>query len=98
MTFAEFSETLLNSNPPKNISEILQALWYDAKGDWKSAHNIAQIQEGVHEYDRIHAYLHRKEGDNWNANYWYQKAKTTNPNMSLAEEWKLLVNVELSNV
>ena len=98
MTFAEFSKTLLDNNPPQNISEILEALWYDGKGDWESAHNVAQTQEGVQEYDYLHAYLHRKEGDNWNANYWYQRAKTTMPNMSLAEEWTFLVNVELNNV
>lgn len=98
MTFAEFGKTLLDNNPPQNISETLQALWFDAKGDWESAHNVAQTQEGVQEYDRIHAYLHRKEGDNWNANYWYKRAKTTMPNMSLTEEWNLLVNVELDDV
>lgn len=96
MTFAEFSKTLLDNNPPQNISEILEALWYDGKNDWESAHNVAQTQEGVQKYDRIHAYLHRKEGDIWNANYWYQRAKTTIPTMSLAEEWTFLVNVELS--
>ena len=53
------------------------------------------MKEGNQEFDRLHAYLHRKEGDNWNANYWYKKAKTTLPNMSLKEEWVFLVNVEL---
>jgi hypothetical protein len=95
MTFIEFNKTLLENNPPTNISEILQALWHDAKGDWESAHDIAQSQEGVQSYDRIHAYLHRKEGDNWNANYWYRRAKTTMPNLSLEAEWSVLVNEEL---
>ncbi len=98
MTFAAFNKTLLDNNPPQHISEILQALWYDAKGDWESAHNVAQAQEGVQEYDRIHAYLHRKEGDDWNANYWYQRAKTIKPAMSLSEEWNSLVSIELSEM
>ena len=96
MTLTEFNKTLSENIPPQNISEILEALWYDAKSDWESAHNIAQSQEGSQEYDRLHAYLHRKEGDNWNANYWYRKAKATMPKLSLEEEWIFLVNVELS--
>jgi hypothetical protein len=95
MTLVEFNKTLTENNPPPTISEILEALWYDAKGDWESAHNIAQSQEGVQSYDCLHAYLHRKEGDNWNANYWYRRAKTTMPEVSLAEEWNVLVNEAL---
>ena len=96
MTFLEFNQTLTQNIPSQNISEILAALWHDAKGDWESAHNIAQTQEGVQSYDRLHAYLHRKEGDNWNANYWYKRAKTTMPDLSLQEEWTFLVEEELS--
>jgi hypothetical protein len=47
-------------------------------------------------YDRVHGYLHRKEGDNWNADYWYKRAKTTVPNLSLAQEWTFLVEEQLS--
>ena len=96
MTFPAFNQTLTETNPPQNISEILEALWHDAKGDWEAAHKIAQTQEGVQSYDRLHAYLHRKEGDNWNANYWYRRAKTTMPAMSLEQEWASLVEVEIS--
>jgi hypothetical protein len=96
MTFSEFNQTLTENNPPPTISEILEALWHDAKGNWESAHDIAQSQEGVQAYDRLHAYLHRKEGDNWNANYWYRRAKTIVPDLNLAEEWAFLVEVEIS--
>jgi hypothetical protein len=37
-----------------------------------------------------HANLHRKEGDLWNADYGYSKAKKTRPNISLEEEWESL--------
>ena len=37
------------------------------------------------------AYLHRKEGDLWNADYWYAKANKSRPNISLEEEWESLV-------
>jgi hypothetical protein len=96
MTLTEFNKTLTENYPPHNISEILKALWFDAKGNWEDAHEVAQSQEGVQSYDLLHAYLHRKEGDNWNANYWYRRAKTSVPNVSLAEEWLLLVDEEIS--
>ena len=96
MTFLEFNQTLTQNKPSQNISEILEALWHDAKGDWESAHTIAQSKEGVLSYDLIHAYLHRKEGDNWNANYWYRRAKTTMTDLSLEDEWTFLVEAELS--
>jgi hypothetical protein len=40
---------------------------------------------------RIHAYLHRKEGDLWNADYSYSKAGEKRPNLSLEKEWEELV-------
>jgi hypothetical protein len=91
MTIQEFKDSLKKENPPIGISEIATALWYDAKGDWEAAHNVAQSQEGVREYDLLHAYLHRREGDDWNANYWYKRAKSKMPIVSLEEEWEELV-------
>jgi hypothetical protein len=91
MTLIEFKNTFHLSEPPAGVSEIVQALWFDAQNNWEAAHNIAQSQEGVQIYDRLHAYLHRKEGDNWNANYWYKRAKTTMPTVGLEEEWENLV-------
>jgi hypothetical protein len=91
MTLSELNEAITQNSFPTNENEILKALFHDAKGDWEAAHNIAQSQEGTLEYDRLHAYLHRKEGDDWNANYWYRRAKTVMPKVSLAEEWLDLV-------
>ena len=91
MTYQQFTDSLTQSAPPDNISNLLQALWYDAKGDWESAHNIAQSSEGTRTYDRLHAYLHRVEGDTWNAGYWYRRAGAEVFKGSLKDEWKLLV-------
>ncbi len=91
ITVQEFITTLQEPQPPQAFSQLLQALWYDAKGDWNAAHEIAQSKEGTRTYDRLHAYLHRKEGDNWNANYWYRRAKTTMPTISLDDEWNNLL-------
>ena len=35
----------------------------------------------------MHAYLHRKEGDLMNADYWYRRAGKRRPAASLVEEW-----------
>ena len=41
---------------------------------------------------RIHAYLHRKEGDEQNAKYWHDMAGTVLPEaMSIDQEWDQLV-------
>lgn len=91
MTFQEFKNSLSEERPTADFSVLLKALWYDAKGDWEAAHNIAQSREGVRDYDRLHAYLHRKEGDQWNAGYWYRRARAEMPSYSLEKEWEELV-------
>jgi hypothetical protein len=85
-----FKESLVHFSPPAHFSSILKSLWYDAKGDWTQAH--AQVDQ-LRDLDSawVHAYLHRKEGDLWNADYWYAKAKKIRPNGSLQEEWENLV-------
>ncbi|HEY0743391.1 MAG TPA: hypothetical protein VGD40_18110 [Chryseosolibacter sp.] len=86
MTLQEFKVSLNSSQPPKGISKLLEAMWYDGKGDWDTSHNIAQ---DIHskEGSWIHAYLHRKEGDQGNAAYWYARAGRKMPSVGLAEEW-----------
>ncbi len=90
MTLNEFKESLSQKQVPSDISALLQALWYDAKGDWHKAHEIAQSEESQW-HCLVHAYLHRKEGDIWNAQYWYRRAKRDMPNYSLPEEWEKIV-------
>ena len=67
--------------------DLLCALWYEAKGNWEQAHLIAQTKE-TPLYCLVHAYLHRQEGDTWNAGYWYRRAGRAIPTISLAEEWR----------
>ena len=85
-----FEESLVFDAPDSQLSLILKSLWYDAKGDWDQAHALIDQR---HDRDSawVHAYLHRKEGDIWNADYWYARAKKTRPNCSLEEEWADLV-------
>ena len=87
MTLADFKASLTQGAPPTGLSKELQALWYDGKGDWHQSHEIAQ-EANTPAHCLIHAYLHRKEGDTWNANYWYNRAGRKMPNVSLAQEWE----------
>ncbi len=87
MNLESFIESLIADDPPLGLSPYLLSLWYDAKGDWNKAHDTIQDEENKNG-SWIHAYLHRKEGDIWNADYWYRRAGKTRPNFTLDEEWK----------
>ena len=94
MTFESFQASLSGAEPPVELSEYLTALWHEAAGDWDKAHRIVQDIETA-EASAIHAYLHRKEGDESNARYWYGRADRAFPTgKTLDDEWKSLV-VEL---
>ena len=90
MTFSEFQQSIQSNTRPGELSPALKALWEDAVGNWEGAHDIAQLADTTLG-DRIHAYLHRKEGDLSNAGYWYSRSGETMPNATLEEEWKELV-------
>lgn len=94
MTLEEFKSSLTHPNPPGGLSPELEALWYDAKGDWEKSHSIIQDME-TREAALIHAYLHRKEGDEWNADYWYRRAGIHPTDISLPEELLQLIQKNL---
>ena len=91
MLHQEFLDSLNQDTCPSGLEPCLRALWYDAKGEWDKAHEI--VQQGKDAMDaRIHAYLHRKEGDDWNARYWHRIAGSVFPEkMSTKEEWNSLL-------
>jgi hypothetical protein len=81
----------LAKNPSEeNFKPELLALWYDYNGDWAKAHDQVDQLPGK-SAARIHAYLHRKEGDLWNADYWYKRAGERRPFLSLEQEWEELL-------
>lgn len=53
----------------------------------EKAHQICQDHEGSPLFDWVHALVHRIEGDEANAGYWYQRAGKTRGTGSLGEEW-----------
>jgi hypothetical protein len=86
-----FKSSLSLTDPPESISEYARALWYAGKGNWEKAHNIIQeIDDKLSA--RIHAFLHRQEGDLSNAGYWYKRAGEQIPTVNTDEEWEQLVS------
>lgn len=84
---------LQNRADPMSKSLLNEALDHLRSGDFRmgdeaeKAHEICQSHEGDPMFDWIHALVHRIEGDDWNAGYWYRRAgKDRNPG-SVEEEW-----------
>jgi len=96
MTLEEFCNSLSHDQPPQKLSLALAGLWWDAKGDWKRAHESAQQDEGP-AGSWVHAYLHRKEGDPSNASYWYNRAQKPAPKISLQQEWQAITEALLGS-
>lgn len=95
MDYSDFQHALGFNIPPNDWPEALKSLWFDAKGDWGSSHDIAQdMHSSIGSW--IHAYLHRKEGDEFNAGYWYRQAGKPYPKTSLEQEHKEIVEFILN--
>ena len=86
----EFRSSLKDAQPPAGLSVPLTALWWDAKRDWTRAHALVdelETKDGM----AVHAYLHRKEGNATNADYWYARAGREFYRPALEAEWEALV-------
>lgn len=86
MDFESLKESLQNKMP-EGADVLLQSLFYDAKGDWDKAHDLINDMPGK-DAAWVHAYLHRKEGDEANAAYWYNRAGKKFCTLSFTEEWE----------
>jgi hypothetical protein len=90
MNLEEFRLSLKGAQPRAGLSAPLTALWWDAKGDWARAHALVdelETKDGM----AVHAYLHRKEGNATNAEYWYARAGREFRRAGFDEEWAALV-------
>ena len=90
MNLEDFRASLAEEQPRAGLSAPLAALWWDAKGDWTRAHALVdelETKDGM----AVHAYLHRKEGNATNADYWYARAGREFHRAALEAEWEALV-------
>ena len=95
MNFETYLASLTAKTPPAGLSPYLTALRHEKQGDWEQAHRIVQ-DINTSEAAWVHAYLHRREGDEGNARYWYRNANKSFPaGQSLDEEWESLVKALL---
>ena len=94
MTINQYLASLAKDSPPKGISPYLKALWLERRGDWKQAHEIVQeIDDSTAAW--LHAYIHRREGDQNNAAYWYAQANKPVSQATLDDEWTEIVEALL---
>jgi hypothetical protein len=89
MTAQEFRASAQAAKPPQGLPASLEALWWDAKGEWTRAHGLVDELETA-EAMAVHAYLHRKEGAQSNADYWYARAGRRFHRPALEDEWLAL--------
>jgi hypothetical protein len=96
MTSEEFKQLIETQQEcPDLLPGVLQALWYDKKGEWHKAHEIVQNANDA-DSAWVHAYLHRKEGDLSNANYWYRRSSRLEFKGTLEQEWEHIASVLLA--
>jgi hypothetical protein len=93
----DFNSLLALPAPIPEWNVALQALWWDARGDWERAHALAQTDEADPRSAWVHAYLHRKEGDLSNAAYWYRRAGHPVATGSLEKEMHEIAAILLSD-
>jgi hypothetical protein len=94
MTLAEFKRSLAWDRPPAGLAPALTGLWWAGRDDWKRAHAIV-MDEGGKDCAWVHAHLHRVEGDDGNAAYWYRRAGKPPESAGLKAEWAAIASTLL---
>ena len=90
MDIRTFHASLASDRPPADLTPARTVLWLDRRGDWEGAHELAQDMPDP-DGAWLHAYLHRREGDIPNADYWYRRSGRTAPRVALDREWESLL-------
>ena len=80
------NELRVAATRPDGLNAELVALWHEAHGDWDRAHQMVQDLDNA-DAAWVHAYLHRREGDQSNARYWYTRAGKPVCHLPLDDEW-----------
>ena len=94
MDFETYRASVAEAAPPAGFGPAVEALWWEAKGDWQQAHRCAQRQADA-DGAWVHAYLHRVEGDLRNAAGWYRRAGKPVSEAPLPEVWETIARTLL---
>jgi hypothetical protein len=54
--------------------DLIMGVEHALAGAWDDAHKVAQADETDRDYCWLHACLHKIEGDESNARYWYRRS------------------------
>lgn len=95
MDLESFRASLARPAAPAALPALLQALWHAGRDEWDEAHRIAQDESSA-DGAWVHAYLHRVEGDESNAGYWYRRAGKPHCQSSLQAEWTEIASALLA--
>lgn len=90
LTRPQFDASLAEAQPPTNFGPELASLWWITNKHWQDAHDLIDGSPGP-DCAWIHAYLHRIEGDEANARYWYLRSGKDKPDYGLARERDVLL-------
>lgn len=95
MDISDFFASLTYDTPPSGISAALEALWFASNNRWAEAHKVVQDQADQ-DSSLVHACIHRREGDLWNARYWYKRASRKPSSGSSEDEVRSIIEELLS--
>ncbi|MEY9999101.1 hypothetical protein [Sinorhizobium fredii] len=77
------------ASKPDNQGNNTNLVFTVVRENWITAHERAQEHDDTADM-RLHAYLHRKEGDQSNPEYWYRRCGAAPSILTLHEEWEQL--------
>lgn len=95
MDLKAFRDSLSAELPPPGLSPALEALWYQGRNQWTAAHDRLQ-EDNSSAGAWVHAHLHRVEGDDSNAAYWYRRAGQPVASGPVDAEWEAVAEALLS--
>lgn len=79
-----------DQQPPSDASLPVAALWWISNSNWEKAHDLIDREPGI-DVAWVHAFLHRMEGDQANANYWYARSGRQHPGTTIGKELEQLL-------
>jgi len=80
-----FESSLEEPSPPEGCSKEIAALWWLRKRNWQKAHDLIDGEPGP-DCAWVHALLHRMEGDEGNAAYWYARSGRQRGTSTIGQE------------